>query len=196
MTATTRERDVRAGPKPVGRVNRKDAADAMQPAARERSPQAILALDAFGDLRRFFSHDIQLAQALGWDDATAAQWRDRVVVRPQRVKARQVLQLAELAHEARAYLATDTDVGEWLNAPLPNLRGSSPAEWIRSRGRIGLRELTYGMVDWMPRLPDRDLEPIDAEKAQAYLDEAAEHDAGAAELKRMLADRARRRRAP
>jgi hypothetical protein len=168
----------------------------MQPAARERSPQATLALDAFGDLRRFFSHDIQLALALGWDDATAAQWRDHVVVRPQRIKARQVLQLAELAREARAFLATDTDVGKWLNAPLPNLRGSSPARWIRSRGRIGLRELTHGMVDWMPRLPDRDLEPIDADEAQAHLDEAAEHDAGAAELKRMLADRARRRRAP
>ena len=196
MTATTRARDVRAGPEPVGRVNRKGPAEATQSAARERSRQAILALDAFGDLRRFFSHDVQLAQALGWDDATAAQWRDRLVVRPQRIKVRQVLLLNELTHEARAYLATDTDVGEWLNAPLPNLRGSSPAQWIRSRGRIGLRELTYGMVDWMPRLPDRDLEPIDADEAQAYLDEAAEHDAGAAELKRMLAARARRRTAP
>jgi hypothetical protein len=44
------------------------------------------------------------------------------------------------------------------------------------------------MDDWMPRLPDRDLEPIDEEQARANLDEAAEHDEGAAELKRMLAD--------
>jgi hypothetical protein len=192
MTATTRERDFRAGPKPVRQAKRKQPAEAAQPVARERSRVATLALDAFGELRRFFGHDVQLAQALNWDDATAAQWRDRLVVRPQRTKVRQVLLLNELAGEARAYLATDTDVGDWLNAPLPNLRGSSPANWIRSRERIGLRELTHGMVDWMPRLPDRDLEPIDAQEAQAYLDEAAGHDAGAAELKRMLAALAQR----
>lgn len=129
---------------------------------------------------------MQLAVALGWDEATAAQWRDRVVVRPQRAKATQVLQLAELAGEARAYLDSDTDVGEWLNAPLPNLGGKSPARWLRSRGRTGLRELTAGMVDWMPRLPEGDLEPINAGQARAALGEAADHDEGAAELRRML----------
>ena len=188
MPATTREWRLRSGPEAVGRVNSKYPADTTPSAGRERSPQASLALDAFYDLRRFFSNDVQLAQALGWDEATAAKWRDRLVVRPQRIKAMQVLQLAELAREARAYVESDTDVGEWLNAPLPNLRGSSPARWVRSRGPIGLRELTHGMVDWMPRLPDRDLEPIDAEQAREYLDEAAEHDEGAAELRRMLAD--------
>ena len=188
MPATTRERRLRAGQKAAGRANTKNPAGATGPAPRERSPLACLAVDAFGDLRRFFVHDVDLAQALGWDEATAAQWRDRLVVRPQRIKALQVLQLAELAREARAYLETDTNVGEWLNAPLPNLRGSSPARWVRSRGPIGLRELTHGMVDWMPRLPDRDLEQIVAEQARTYLDEAAEHDEGAAELKRMLAD--------
>lgn len=196
MKATSRERDVRAGKEPVRRVNRKEPAGATQPVARERSRVAVLALDAFGELRHFFSHDVQLAQALNWDEATAAQWRNRLVVRPQRTKVRQVLLLNELAGEARAYLATDTDVGEWLNAPLPNLRGKSPANWIRSRGRIGLRELTHGMVDWMPRVPDRDLEPIDSAEAQVYLDETAGHDPGAAELKRMLAARARRRTTP
>lgn len=188
MAATTRERRPRAGQKAAGRVSKENPAGTARLAARERSLQASVALDAFGDLRRFFAHDVHLAQALGWDKATAAQWRDRLVVRPQRIKAMQVLQLAELAREARAYLETDTNVGEWLNAPLPNLRGSSPARWVRSRGPIGLRELTHGMVDWMPRLPDRDLEPIDAEQARRYLDEAAQHDEGAAELRRMLAD--------
>jgi len=189
MSAITRERYVRAGLQPVGRVSRKSRADVTRPADRERSAEANLALDAFCDLRQFFSHDVQLAQALGWDEATAAKWRDRLVVRPQRIKVMQVRQLAELAHEARAYLGTDTDVGGWLNAPLPNLRGSTPARWVRSRGPIGLRELTRGMVDWMPRLPDRDLERIDAEQARAYLDQAAEYDAAAAELKRMLGER-------
>ena len=188
MPATTRDWRLRSGLKAVGRVNSKSPADATRSAGRERSPQASLALDAFCDLRRFFNHDVQLAQALGWDEATAAKWRDRLVVRPHRIKAMQVLQLAELAREARAYTESDTDVGEWLNAPLPNLRGNSPARWVRSRGSIGLRELTHGMVDWMPRLPDRDLEPIDVERARAYLDEAAERDEGAAELRRMLAD--------
>src|SRR5438105_7529994 len=188
MPATTRERRLRAGQKAAERVDQNNPTRATRPAARKRSRQATLALDAYGDLRRFFTHDVDLAQALGWDEATAAQWRDRLVVRPQRTKAMQVLQLAELARDARAYLEEDTSVGEWLNAPLPNLRGRSPARWVRSRGLFGLRELTHGMVDWMPRLPDRDLEPINAEQARAYLDEAAEHDEGAAELKRMLAD--------
>jgi hypothetical protein len=188
MPATTREWRLRSGPRTAGRVNSGYSADATRSAGREPSPQAALALDAFCDLRRFFTRDVQLAQALGWDEATAAKWRDRLVVRPHRIKAMQVHQLAELAHEARAYLQSDTAVGEWLNAPLPNLRGSSPARWVRSRGPVGLRELTYGMVDWMPRLPDRDLEPIDADQARAYLDEASEHDEGAAELRRMLSD--------
>ena len=188
MPATTREWRLRSGPKVAGPAESRYPADATRSERRERSPQAELALDAFCDLRRFFTRDVQLAQALGWDEATAAKWRDRLVVRPQRIKAMQVRQMAELAHEARAYLQSDMAVGEWLNAPLPNLRGSSPARWVRTRGPVGLRELTHGMVDWMPRLPDRDLEPVDAEQARAYLDEAAEHDAGAAELRRMLSD--------
>jgi hypothetical protein len=190
MPTTTRKSRLRSGEKAAGRVNKKNAAAAVaaRPVARQRTQQANLALDAFTDLRCFFAHDVNLAQALGWDEATTAQWRDRIVVRPQRLKAMQVVQLAELAREARAYLENDTSVGEWLNAPLPNLRGNSPALWLRSRGPIGLRELTHGMVDWMPRPPDRDLEPIDAEQARAYLDEASEHDEGAAELRRMLAD--------
>lgn len=188
MPATSHEWRLRAGPEAVRRVDSKKSADPTRPTGRERSPQVRLALDAFGDLRPFFSHDVQLAEALGWDEATAAQWRDRLVIRPQRIKVTQVLQLAELAHEARAYLQSDTDVGAWLKAPLPNLRGTSPAQWVRSRGQVGLRELTYGMVDWIPRIPDRDLEPIDAERALAYLDKAAERDADAAELKRMLSE--------
>ena len=188
MPATTRERRLRARQKAAERVDQNKPARATRPTPRKRSRQATLALDAYGDLRRFFNHDVHLAQALGWDEATAAHWRDRRVVRPQRTKTTQVFQLAELAREARAYLETDSHVGEWLNAPLPNLRGSSPARWLRSRGAVGLRELTHGMVDWMPRLPERDLEPVDAEHARAYLEEAAERDEGAAELRRMLAD--------
>lgn len=188
MPATIRKKRLRVGPKAVGRVNSENPGDAPRPVGRERSPEANLALDAFDEFQRFFSYDVQLAEALGWDEATAAQWRDRLVIRPQRIKVLQVVQLAELAREARAYLQSDTDVGAWLNAPLPNLRGSSPARWIRSRGRVGLRELTHGMVDWMPRIPVRDLEPIDAEQALAYLNKAADRDADAAELKRMLSE--------
>jgi hypothetical protein len=188
MPTTARERRLLTGQKAAGRVDTKRPARGTPAGARERSQQATLALDAFGELRRFFVHDAHLAQALGWDEATAAQWRDRRVVRPHRIKAMQVLLLYEVAQEAHAYLESDTNVGEWLNAPMPNLRGSSPARWIRTRGPIGLRELTHGMVDWMPRLPDRDLEPVNTGEAMAYLNEAAEHDEGAAELKRMLAD--------
>lgn len=188
MPATTRERRLRAGQKAAGRADRTRPTGPVRKVARSRSPQAGVALDAFAELRRFFDHDARLTEALGWDDATSAQWRDRQVVRPQRVKTMQVALLAELAREARAYLDTDADVGDWLNAPLPNLRGASPARWLRSRGHVGLREMTFGLVDWMPRLPDTDLEPIDEEQARAYLEEAADHDEGAAELKRMLAE--------
>jgi hypothetical protein len=178
----------RAGQKPTAPTKKQTTVRSRRPAARERSAQATRALDVFGELRHFFVYDAQLAQALGWDEATAAQWRDRLVIRPQRVKTMQVLFLYEIAREARAYLERDVDVGEWLNAPLPNLRGGSPARWVRERGLIGLRELTHGMVDWMPRLPDRELEAVNEEEAMAYLDAAAEHDAGAREFKRMLAD--------
>ena len=77
MPATTRERRLRAGQKAAERVDQNNPTRATRPAARKRSRQATLALDAYGDLRRFFTHDVDLAQALGWDEATAAQWRDR-----------------------------------------------------------------------------------------------------------------------
>src|SRR5262245_44941970 len=109
MPATIRARRLRPG------VPISEPADATESAPRERSPEADHALDAFADLRRYFRRDVQLAVALGWNEATAVQWRDRLVVRPQRAKATQVMLLDELAREARAYLESDTDVGEWLN---------------------------------------------------------------------------------
>jgi hypothetical protein len=47
---------------------------------------------------------------------------------------------------------------------LPNLRGATPAQWLVARGHRGLRELTYGLVDWMPRLdtPQNAREAIEA----------------------------------
>jgi hypothetical protein len=129
-----------------------------------------------------------LAQALGWDQATAGDWGSHNVVRPRTAKHKQVFLLIELCAEARAYLASDSDVGLWLNAPLPNLRGITPAEWLRERGAIGLRELTYGMVDWMPRLPDGELSDIDEESAWLAMLAAAKEDAGVREFRRMLAN--------
>src|SRR5258708_2287494 len=134
MPATTRERRLPTGQKAAGRIDTKRPGTGTPAGAPERSQQATLALDALCLLLPFFGHDAHLAQALGWDEATAAQWRDRRVVRPQRIKAMQVLLLYEAAQEARAYLESDTNVGEWLNAPMPNLRGNSPARWIRTRG--------------------------------------------------------------
>jgi hypothetical protein len=98
-----------------------------------------------------------------------------------------VASLLELCEEARAYLDNDADVGRWVLAPLPNLRGSSPARWLQSRGRSGLRELTYGMVDWMPKLPEADLEPLPDDDLDEALRVAARTDEGVREFERMLA---------
>ena len=139
MSTTSRTRRQRATPS-VGVTSPRGSTD-----ARRRSPQASQALDLFDRVRRFFAHDSQLAQALGWDESTTAKWRDHSVTRPHAAKVAQVLLLQELCEEARAYMLDDFDVGTWLNAPLPNLHGSSPASWLRERrGWRGLRRRNKG----------------------------------------------------
>jgi hypothetical protein len=117
-------------------------------------------LDSFAHLYCFFGRDVLLAGALGWDEATIAMWRAREVVRPQVKKVAQVALLLELCEEARPYLHEDLQVGAWVSTGLPNLRGSTPAQWLMTRGHRGLRELTYGLVDWMPRLPAGEIKPV------------------------------------
>jgi hypothetical protein len=149
--------------------------------------QATHALDSFVRLCAFFGRDVLLAGALGWDEATVAGWRRREVMRPQAKKAAQVELLLELCDEARPYLREDRQVGEWVSTALPNLRGLSPAEWLAARGHRGLRELTYGLVDWMPRLPAGEIEPVD----EGATREAPATNAGipgAAEFSRMLGE--------
>lgn len=154
---------------------------------RERSAAAGRGIQLFAELRRFFEHNAQLAEALGWDEATVAQWRDAGVVRPQRAKVAEVALLSELCLEARPYLRADKDVGRWLSAPLPNLQGHSPGEWLRERRGRGLIELTHGLIEWMPRLPAGEVEPIDEQAASRTLKKAAESDDGVREVQRMLA---------
>lgn len=132
---------------------------------RVSSARAVHALDSFARLRVFFGRDVLLAGALGWDEATVAMWRGRRVVRPQVNKAAQVELLLELCEETRPYLHGDLQVGEWVSTGLPNLRGSTPAQWLVARGHRGLRELTYGLVDWMPRLPAGEIEPVQEDAA-------------------------------
>jgi hypothetical protein len=134
---------------------------------RRRSRHAEAALQAFADLRRFFPQDTTLAEALAWDVATVAAWRAGEVVRPQKAKVVQVFLLRELCEEVRPYFDDDTDVARWINAPLPNLalvqrKGASPAMWLNARKTSGLDELTRGLVEWMPKIAEEDLEPITA----------------------------------
>lgn len=156
-------------------------------AGRQPSSQASQALKEFAELRRFFAFDAQLAKALAWDEATASQWRHRRVVRPQRIKGAQVRLLLQLCQEAEPYLDATTDVGDWSVAPLPNLGGRSPAYWLRGRGARGLRELVFGMVDWMPRVPERDLDPIPVDEDVDRL-EGADDRAARNELNRMISE--------
>ena len=122
---------------------------------------------------------------------TVAEWREQRVVRPQKTKMVQVALLYELCTEARAYLDSDLDAGRWVTAPLPNLaleerRGVTPAEWVNVRRITGLRELTYGMVDWMPKVPETDLQFNDSD-ASAY-GSAASGGQAVQEFERMLAE--------
>jgi hypothetical protein len=145
----------------------------------------VSALEVFASLYSFFGRDVMVADALGWDDATVAAWRQREVVRPQRAKAENVELLLELCEETRPYLRDDRQVGAWVTTPLPNLRGAAPSDWLRLRGRRGLRELVHGLVDWMPRLPAGELEPIDEKATAAALSRHA-HDPAVVEFQRML----------
>jgi hypothetical protein len=124
-----------------------------------------MAVNAFREIRRYFPHDTALAEALSWDTATVAAWRADDVVRPQMAKVVQVLLLHELCEEARAYFDDDNDVARWINAPLPNLelpkrRGATPAMWLNAYRKAGLDQLTRGLVEWMPKIPEYDLEPV------------------------------------
>lgn len=137
------------------------------PASRRRpSPATAQALDGFAHLREFFARDTGLTSALGWDDATVAQWRDRRVGRVRRAKAAEVLLLLAVCEEAHAYLQHPHQVGEWALAPQPHLRGSTPAKWVRERGARGLQELTAWMLDAMPTRP-LDTSPVDVSKVSS-----------------------------
>jgi hypothetical protein len=154
---------------------------------RAASAHATRALGCFARLYSFFGRDVPLADALDWDEATVAAWRTREVVRPHVKKAAQVELLLDLCEETRPYLQEDHQVGEWINTALPNLRGTTPAQWLAARGHRGLRELTYGLVDWMPRLPAGELEPIE-EPARSGASTPHAETPEAAEFLRMLSE--------
>jgi hypothetical protein len=159
------------------------------PRSRRRAPSAhaTRALDDFARLYSYFGGGALLAGALGWDQATVAEWRTRQVVRPQVKKVAQIELLLELCEETRPYLHEDHQVGEWISIGLPNLRGMTPAQWLTARGHRGLRELTYGLIDWMPRLPAGELESIEGEATPEGLASPADTPE-AAEFLRMLSE--------
>jgi hypothetical protein len=146
------------------------------------SPQAAHALDSFARLYSFFGQDMRLASALGWDEATVAAWRTRDVVRPQIKKVAQIRLLLELCEETRPYMREDRQVGDWVSTGLPNLHGMTPAQWLATHGRHGLRQLIYGLVDWMPRLPAGEVEPV----KERVPSEATAAPAGTAETAKFL----------
>ena len=154
---------------------------------RRRSALAEAALIAFLRLRSYFSHDAQLAEALEWDEATVASWRDREVVRPQRAKVSQIGLFLDLCEDVRPFLDRNRDVGGWVTTALPNLHGASPARVLNRTGTRGLAALRSTLVDTVPRLTAGELEPIDeAESNIAPLDGADDHAVDA--FHRMLAD--------
>lgn len=189
-STSSRSRPRRRAGRSTGRQNElRSSAPERGGGASRRAPsaQATFALDAFARLYAFFGRDVLLAGALGWDEATVAGWRGGEVVRPQVKKAAQVALLLELCEEARPYLRDDLQVGGWVSTALPNLRGATPAQWLLTRGQRGLRELTYGLVDWMGRLPAGEIEPVSESAASEAI--AAHADTpGTAEFQRMLGE--------
>jgi hypothetical protein len=96
-------------------------------ARRGPSAHALEAHQAFAELQAFFGTKTALAAALGWSLPTLRGWFDSVPTRPREESIRDVIQLRDLAVAAGKWVSDPLQVGEWLLAPLAELRGSVPA---------------------------------------------------------------------
>jgi hypothetical protein len=198
LATATRQRTRKEAHPSAGRKAERDSARAEREAKRQESRRqrgkrrqlsnhAQYAREAFQGLRGFFKNDAQLAEALGWDEKTVAQWKEAKVSRPRRPNVLRVAFLHELCLEARVYLATEEDAGRWVTTPQPQLRGETPAAWVRDRGKTGLDELTLMFAEApLPAAADEPLEPFDEDEAVSTLLKNAATDAGVAEFARML----------
>lgn len=121
----------------------------MNPLERHRHEARYTALG------RFFS-DSELMTALDWDAAAVTSLGDVT-----ESEALQVMLMLELCDEFQAYLQDEVEVARWIITPSPHFP-ESPAARLRLEGQAALDEITHGLPDWMPKLPEEDLAPIDS----------------------------------
>lgn len=94
---------------------------------------------AIASLRPFYRSASDLAGALSTSRDTVRSWRSsRPPRRPRRELVARAALMVALCREARRYMASDEQVGEWTRAPQPRLRGFTPADVILKYGRSGL----------------------------------------------------------
>lgn len=115
------------------------------------SAQALEAHRALAELQRFFDTKTALAKALGWSLPTLRGWFASAPTRPRHESIRDVIQLRDLAVAAGKWVSDPLQVGEWLLAPLPELRGSIPARLAVDLPADGVELLINDMVLIAPR---------------------------------------------
>jgi hypothetical protein len=105
----------------------------------------------------------QMAAALGTSRDTLRAWTaGKVPARPRVELLEAAEALLVLCRAARRYMPDDHQVGDWLTAPDPRLRGASPAKALRRYGRPGLDVLISGLALIAPPRPSGpvDLPPL------------------------------------
>ncbi len=122
---------------------------------RARTDRSARAKRVVGELRNYFRSATQLALALGTSRDTVRVWSAaRAPARPRVELLDAAELLLVLCRAARRYVADDLDVGDWVSAPDPRLRGASPAQALRRNGREALEELLAGLALVAPPRPE------------------------------------------
>ena len=141
----------------------------LEPAkGRSRSVRSKQAQAIAVELRTYFRSIAQLAAALGTSRDTLRAWTAGTVPSRPRVELLDAAQsLLVLCRAARRYMPDDHQVGDWVTAPDPRLRGASPAKALRRYGRPGLDVLVSGLALIAPSRPTGPVElpPLDELRA-------------------------------
>ena len=91
---------------------------------RARTARSARAEGVVGELWGYFRSASQLASALGTSRDTLRAWSTPDAPARPRVELLDAAELLlELCQATRRYVATDLQVGEWVNAPDPRLGG-------------------------------------------------------------------------
>jgi hypothetical protein len=130
---------------------------------RAPSGTAKRAVDAFGELRRFFRTSVQLRAALRWSSPTLRVWTvGQGPARPRAHSVERVFLILDVARAAKRWVSDPYQVGDWLLEPNASLGDVTPAQVIDGLGREGAEGLIKHMALIAPRervsLADVDLD--------------------------------------